>query len=97
MRLLTTFLLLVLCQGFVSANNFYQNNNPFPSQTAPQQFNNIYETEPAIMAKEQKNTKKWFKKKSISEPEKVQKDGFYSPNEGINSDDSFIFYKNSNK
>ena len=50
-------LMLMLSVSGVNADNLYQNTNPFP-QTSPQTMNNIYESVPAVMIKEEKKAKK---------------------------------------
>ena len=59
-----TILSLSVCS--VNAENLFQTNNPFP-QTVPQSMNNIYESDPAVMQREQEQKpekKSWFKRKS---------------------------------
>ena len=97
MRIIIVLALLALFQGAASANNFYQDSNPFPELTCPQNLNNLYEAEPSKMAKEQKASKKWFKKgKNFSEEQipTSKNNGFKSTNEGIIVDDGFVFFQN---
>lgn len=65
MRKIIALLILVLSTGTVLAENFYQNNNPFPKLT-PQTMNNIYESEPAVIQHEENKQRKksWFGRKN---------------------------------
>ncbi len=97
MRIIALLSLLALLQVPVCANNFYQDSNPFPELTCPQNLNNLYEAEPAKMSREEKASKKWFKKgKNFSEEQiPTSKSGsFKSTNEGIIIDDGFVFFQN---
>ena len=87
MKKLVLLFVLSLSTGAVLAENLLQFNNPFP-QTSPQKFNNIYESEPAIIQKEAKQEKKsWFRKgKNLQEQEtKEVKSGLNTYNvNGVN-------------
>ena len=93
---------LVLLSALISpafADNLYQSSNPFP-QTAPQSLNNIYESEPAVIQKEEKQKKKsWFKKGKNLQEQDSQLLNTYPPanngrdgaNEGIQNGSFYIF------
>ena len=100
MRIITLLVICVLFGGVAFANNFYQDANPFPEMTCPQNLNNLYEATPSNMAKEEKASKNWFKRgKNLEEQLSVQdkKSGFKSTNEGIIIDDGFVFFQKENK
>jgi len=95
-------LLLILCMttSVVMADNFYQNTNPFPSEVGSPKLNNIYETEPVIMNKEQEVAKKasakWWNRLRNTEPAETQKEetpGYIKINEGvINDNHNFVVF-----
>lgn len=58
MKIFTALLLIGLTCSSVMADSFFQNNNPFPTQTNMQNMNNIYETSPAALEQEKKTDKK---------------------------------------
>lgn len=66
MKKFVALLVLSLSVNCVIAENLFQSNNPFP-QTVPQTMNNIYESKPVVMEreqqKEQSRLKSWFKRK----------------------------------
>ena len=94
MRITTVLAICVLFEGMTFANNFYQESNPFPEITCPQNLNNLYEANPSTMSKEEKASKNWFKKgKNLEEHLSTPKNhGFKSTNEGIIVDDGFVFF-----
>lgn len=92
MRLLMTFLLIAVCAGSVCANNFYQNNNPFPVKTGQPEFNNIYATEPQAEAEEEKTEKKmgfWGRK---NKTKNIVKEDVNTTKEGIQGTSDGSFY-----
>jgi hypothetical protein len=87
----------------VLADNFYQNTNPFPTQDiGTPKLNNIYETEPAIMNKEQEVAKKanakWWNRLRSAEPQKEEIQAPETPaykmiNEGVvDGNSSFVVF-----
>ena len=92
MRILASLLLASLTMGIAQADMFYPNNNPFPNQTSPESFNNIYETTPAAIQQDKQTTQKVRKSKWW----KVQNDETTNPaNEGIQrvEDTGFVIFK----
>lgn len=88
------FSVLIVSISCVSANNLYQDTNPFP-QTSIQTMNNIYESEPAVMKNEIKKQPKktWFRRSNQTEnSELIQQDENKGVNEGTN-DGSFYLFK----
>ena len=72
MKLLVSLLALCMTTSVALADNFFQNTNPFPTQVSSPQLNNIYETEPAVMKKEDEVAKKanakWWDRLRNAEP-----------------------------
>ena len=64
-------MILILSIGSANADNLFDYNNPFP-QTSPQAMNNIYESEPAAMQKEEKKAKRFFFKNKTEEPKELK-------------------------
>ena len=88
----------MLCVSQVCAENLFQTNNPFP-QTVPQTMNNIYESNPIVMKREeQKKAKKsWFHRNKNIEQETNSIENYKIPvypvvNEGVPSDSSYYMF-----
>ena len=94
MKKFTILTILMLSAGIVNAENLFSNSNPFP-QNYPQTLNNIYEAEPAVIQKEEKQeTKTWFKKRKKTQ--KVESSDYVVPqskiiNEGSNNGSFYVF------
>lgn len=58
MKILASLIVLCMTSSVVLADNFFQNTNPFPNANNEPKLNNIYESEPAVMQKEQEVAKK---------------------------------------
>ena len=95
MRNLAIVSLMVILSGAVCAATFMQENNPFPSQTSPESFNNIYETEPAFATKPMKPQKKsvFWKDKDVEKYTEEQSKKELPVYDG-NNDSSFKLFKN---
>lgn len=89
-KLIVVLLTVVCTSSIVFADNLFGTTNPFVGQTNPQQFNNIYETEPSSTVKEQAEKKKmrFWKKNTANTKNKDE----YSVNEGIINDGSFYVF-----
>ena len=90
---------LLLSFGAAGAATWNMNDNPFP-QTSPQNMNNIYESEPATIAKEQKKAKKsWFRTKNV-EPEQVKElpkiPVYPVPHEGVRENGDYYIFTTGN-
>jgi len=95
MRHLAIVSLMVILSGAVSATTFMQENNPFPNQTSPESFNNIYETEPAFATKPMKQQKKFilWKDKDVEKYAEEQGKKELPVYDG-NNNSSFKLFKN---
>ena len=99
MKKIAVLVMLSLSMSIVYADNLFQSNNPFP-QTSPQTMNNIYESEPAQLMKEQnkqeKAKKSWFKRKKKAQ-QYTESSDYVVPNSKIihegNQEGSYYVFK----
>ena len=68
MKRIIALSILALSINTVSAENLFQNNNPFP-QTVPQSMNNIYQSEPEVIKQEEKKQVKFFWRRNKKQAE----------------------------
>ena len=92
MRIFAALILVLFCVTSVQAEMF-QYNNPFPTETGTERFNNIYGTEPAVVQKEvQQKKKSWWKiREDVTEPTVEPSDNFKTIHEGIQKDNFYVF------
>ena len=102
MKKLVSLMVLCMTTSVVFADNFFENNNPFPTQVSTPKLNNIYETEPAVMKKEEdvakKASAKWWDRlrnaEPVSETTNIDTPAAYKKiNEGvIEENNSFVVF-----
>ena len=87
MRILVALLLIGFCSSSVNAELF-KSDNLFPAQTAPQSFNNLYESDQSVILNETEKKKKawWRIKEDTTETQTETKSNFKTINEGIKKD-----------